>query len=190
MEVFPDSALINPDFDIKTTNIWKTLITDFESGKEQRRKVWAFAKRRVTIPYGMVKDTEIKELWKFYQARSGAYDAFWFFFPMTRYIYGDYVATGDNSTVIFDLPSKSTVSSSETAYVDGTPTSVTLLTGGGQGSSDRIQFSVAPGNGAIITADFQGLHRLKARFELDELDDVLFKAALYATGITLLEVKG
>lgn len=189
MEIFPDTSLVTPDFGIKTSEMWRTLITDFESGKEQRKKKWAFPKRKVNIPYNLIHESEIENVWDFYHDRSGAYEAFWFYFIKSRKWKGEYIGKGDDSTVTFDLPSKSTDESSLTVYVDGTPTSVTFLSGGGQASSDRIQFSVAPAANALITATFKGILRLKARFAEDNLDDELFKYMIYNFGLTILETK-
>lgn len=187
MEIFPETILAK--YGLKTKQIWNTIITDMSSGKEQRAKKWAFPKCRLELPYGLIAEDKIKDLWQFYQACSGAYKAFWFYVLEFRHWYGVFVGQGDGEVLIFDLPSKSTDDDRLTVYVDGEETAVTFSEGGGEAESDRITFSSAPDEGAVITADLYGKLRSKARFEIDELEDELFHYMLYNFGIPIIEVK-
>lgn len=185
MLVFPTT--VNPFYPYKVEGEFKTYATDFESGKEQRRQVWTFSKRTISLQYGTLKQSEMDELWNFYLARRGAFDSFWFFSPVSVNAQGEYVGRGDASTIIFELPSKNTDSDSLVVYVGGTQTAVTFLSGGGDAGVDRIQFSGPPANGNIITANFTGQQRHKARFKEDKMSKEMFSAALYSTGIDLRE---
>jgi hypothetical protein len=252
VETFPESLLA--EYPIKLTAAFKTRITDFGSGGEQRQQCWAFSKRRANIPAKLLVG-EIKDLWKFYYDRKGAYETFWFYVIGVRNCYGEYVGTGDASDIYFDLPGKEIVEATLALYVDGVqavkdmtattwaastayslgdyvkPTSengycyecttagtsgaseptwpttpgqtvadntviwtcrvpgFSFITGGGQSSSDRVQFVVAPATGVVITADFKGKLRLKARFAVDELSEELFSYMFYTVGIDILEVR-
>ena len=187
MEVFPENIFSN--YPAQFGSQWRTLVTNFESGTEQRRKRWAFPKRHIKLSYKRLKEDKIKDFWKFYQDRQGTLEAFWFFALAERYFYNEYVNRGDGSTVTFDLPSKNTTQASVTVYVDGVSSSFTFISGGGQGSSDRVTMAIAPANGALITADFYGRLRLKARFDSDMLSDDLVILLDYDMDIGIQEAK-
>ncbi|RLA87311.1 MAG: hypothetical protein DRG40_00685 [Deltaproteobacteria bacterium] len=187
MEVFPQN-IIYP-YPIEVEEIWKTLITDFESGKEQRRRRWAFPKRKVRIKFSPLQETEARTLWEFYHARQGAFEAFWFVWPYADRWTDEYVGTGDGSTTTWDLPSVDTDPDTVQVYVDGLSVSFTFLEGGGQAGADRVQLAVAPEEGEVVTADFEGKLRIKARFAADNLTKELFKYAAWTIGVEILEVK-
>jgi len=188
---FPASPV--PKEPVLITPRFKTLISDFESGGEQRRQKWLYAKYDVQIAFPLLEMSDIQTLWDFYMARKGAYEAFWFFDPrpglgMTVAHDGLYVGTGDGATEVFDLPGKST--SSQTIYVDGVEQTVTtdyvILTGGGDGSADRVDFVGIPNAGEIITCDFTGELRMRVRFAADGLNLELFTLMLQTVGIQLI----
>lgn len=187
MEVFPSNLLYVFPIDVRSE--WKTRVTDFESGKEQRRAVWSFPKRRVTLNFRVMTESEMKDLWKFYRDHKGPYSAFWFFLPTRDYWYGEYVGKGNGSQTTFDLPSKDTTEASVTVYVDGTSVDFTFSSGGGQGGADRVTLSVAPDSGEVVTADFYGKLRLKARFAEDNLTKELFNVKLFNAQFDIVEVK-
>lgn len=186
MEIFPETILIsNP---LRVDEEWKTTITDFQSGKEHRQKRWAFPKHSVGLTHKVLKQSEMATLWEFCHKRCGSYDTFWFLLPLADNWYGEYVGTGDGSTHIFDLPSKSTTG---TIYVsvNGVLVGFAFISGGGQAGSDRVNITVAPSQGAIITATFYGRLRLKARFAVDKLTKEMFEYLLFNAQIDLIEVK-
>ncbi len=182
---------VNPDFGIRVEPMFDTSITEFKSGRENRRKNWAFPKRKITLQYSMLHETEIKDLWQFYIARSGAFEAFYFFLPSPRHWYGEYVGTGDGTIATFDLPSRNTDQSTLKIYLNGVEQTSgwSFSAGTGQYGADQIIFTTAPAVGDIITADLYGELRLKCRFAVDNLPDELFRYMLYNTGIELLEVR-
>jgi len=190
MEIFPESVLYS--FPMAIDEEWRTLISDAESGKEQRRKCWAFPKRGAGLNHKCVKLEEFKTVWKFYHERCGAHEKFYFIFPnfggSGDYWYGEYLGQGDGSETTFDLRSKDTNASSVTVYVDGTPVSHTFISGGGQAGMDRVQIS-APSEGEIVTADFQGRLVLDARFLQDKLTKELFNALMFNAQVPVIEVK-
>jgi hypothetical protein len=57
---------------------WKTLVTEFESGAEQRRSKWETS--RVTFKYqferGALTTDEVQDIWRFYMRQRGAYGTF------------------------------------------------------------------------------------------------------------------
>jgi len=56
----------------------KTLITPFESGKEQRRSKWAKEKNRFVCHFNALSKSTFYAIKEFAKARSGAYDSFRF----------------------------------------------------------------------------------------------------------------
>ena len=186
METFPS---LYYGFPLPLEEEFKTRISDFESGQEQRQRCWAFPRRTVNLESRNNPQTEINALWKFYRERYGAYEAFWFVMPTNDDYYNEYVGRGDGLTKTFDLPSIGTAPASLTVYVDGGDTEVLFVSGGGQASSDRITFSAAPDEGALITADFYGRLRLYARFGQDKLTRELFSVLLYNASLEIREIK-
>lgn len=191
MNQFPTSPI--PVYPLDITGEWKTLSTDFESGRQQRRQVWTFPRRSIKLEFDAITQVQADTLWNFYNTCKGAYDPFWFFDPTKdssgnwHSYTGEYVGRGDGVTTIFELPSKSTTAL--TVYVNGTSTSVTFNSGVGDAGVDDIQFSSAPAAGSTITADFTGQIRYRVRFAEDKLSKSLFIFMLYKIGINLQEVR-
>ena len=190
MSTFPESPA--PIYPLIVEPEWRTLTSDFDGGGEQRRQKQLFPKYNVTVSYGALSESDMQTLWDFYMARKGAYEAF--------YIYdlallagiapnhdGQYAGTGNGSTEVFDIPGRST--SSHTVYVDGVEQTITtdyvILTGGGESSADRIDFVSPPSAGEVITVDFTGYLRIRARFAEDKLPRSLFMTVLFNYGIKL-----
>lgn len=76
------------------------------------------------------------------------------------------------NTKTYDLPSKSTVNDATLiTYVNDVITAKTFVSGGGGGGADRVTFSGYQSQGALITADFTGLLRIKGVITSDFIDD-------------------
>jgi len=187
MQVYPTTPA--PLYPYTITPVWRTLLSEFETGSEQRRSKWVFPVYDVNLQYPVLSATNSALLWAFYMARKGSAEAFWFYDLYSSAHIAHYVGVGNGTTDIFDLPGKST--SSRTLYVDGSVVSsgFAYLTGGGDGSSDRVDFETAPALGAIITVSFTGYLRAKVRFEEDRLDRENFTINLFKYGIKLKGVK-
>ncbi len=180
--VYP--LIIEPEF--------KTLISGFDGGGEQRRQKQLFAKYNVTVQYDALSAADAQTIYDFYMARKGSYEAFYIYdLALLASISTDhtglYCGTGDASTEVFDIPGRST--SSQVVYVDGVEQTVTtdyvILTGGGESSADRIDFVSAPAAGEVITVDFTGYLRIRARFAEDSLPKELFMTNLFRYGLKL-----
>lgn len=188
MSVFPETprpicpVIIEPEF--------YTLVSPFDSGGEQRREGWVFPKYNATVQYHALSAANQQLLWNFFMATKGQKNAFWFFDPapiagnVTSHV-GQYVGIGNGVSQIFDLPGKST--STRVLYVNGAVQSsgFSYLTGGGDGSADRVQFTVAPALGDLITVDFTGQLRIRSRFAADKLSRESFSRILFNYGIKL-----
>jgi uncharacterized protein (TIGR02217 family) len=188
MSAFPSLAsvpYINP---LGHSIEWKTIISQYDDlGAEQRKQKWLYPRRNLKLTYAYLTFTEVSTLWEFYLARKGSYEAFNFFFPFSETYVGEYVGTGDGSTVIFNLPAKT--STHYKVYIDSVAqtesTNYTFGSGTGADGEDKVKFTAAPTDGARITYDFTGYLKVRCRFEDDKMDMETFYARLTGTGLKL-----
>jgi hypothetical protein len=187
--LFPDT--INPSYSVDITARWKNTITGFDGGNEQRRQKQIQDLYDVTLKYNLMDLTALGVLWDFYQECRGTLYNFYFYDQVAnrRTWKKCYVGIGDATALLYDLPGKST--SGQSIYFNGALQSsgITYLTGGGNESSDRVQFAAAPPVNTIITATFTGDLRIKCRFEKDELTRENFAYRLFRTGLKLIGQK-
>jgi len=165
---------------------WKTITSNADSSKEQRRQKWSFPKYDVQIKYGTITPrSSMQIIWDFYMARKGSAEAFYYYAKYSGSHNAQYVGYGDAADTIFDLPGKST--SSQAIYIDGVVQvgGYSILTGGGAEASDRVEFVAAPADGELITCDFNGFLRIRCRFAEDKLSEEYFYQTCYTTGIKL-----
>lgn len=66
----------NPDFTYEEEIEYKTLVTKFENGVEQRRSKWANPLRRFRFVYKSRSQTDFETVRDFYNARLGQYESF------------------------------------------------------------------------------------------------------------------
>lgn len=183
-----------PQYPLELSVQYKTIISQFEAGTEQRRRQWRFPQRSVSITYNSldVGFDDVDSLWAFHKSVQGAFIPFNFFVtddnPIKSYT-DEYVGRGDGDTVAFNMPGATT--SAQTIYVDGVEsTDLTIGSGTGEGGGDLITFNAAPSSGALITCDFTGILRLKMRYAEDMFSLSLFRYNCYQGGVKLIEVKG
>jgi len=80
---------------------YRTLITPFESGKEQRRQKWSKEKHRFVLNWNMLSKSTFYEIQEFFKARKGAYESF--YFPnYSQYIKGTRLSLNVSTDVITD----------------------------------------------------------------------------------------
>jgi hypothetical protein len=184
MEVYPASPV--PSYGIIIEAIYRTAIGKADSGKEYRKSKSPYATYNVTLPYNTLTVANVMILWNFYLNRRGAFDAFWFYDVSIAAHINLYVGTGDGSTAIFDLPGKST--SAQSIYKDGIlqVSGYSILTGGGDGNSDRVDFTTPLTAGIEVSCNFTGYLRIPCRYKEDKMSRERFTALLDKTGIELL----
>lgn len=182
-DIFPTTPA--PDYPLKLTPRWSTLVSKFDSGAEQRRVKRLYPVYDVELKYKTLTKTEAETLYVFYMARRGMAEAFVIYDLFSQGHICQYVGVGDGATTIFDLPGKST--SSHEIYIDGQVQSsgFEILYGDGDGDSDRVEFETAPAQGQVLTCDFTGFLRIRVRFAKDELTRETFDYLLYTYGIDL-----
>jgi hypothetical protein len=74
----PGSAWVWPPAAAMLTDIYRTLITEFENGAEQRRSKWAKPKTMVNFRFdrGSLTMDDMTDIWRFYKAQAGAFRTF------------------------------------------------------------------------------------------------------------------
>jgi hypothetical protein len=184
---YPTSTAVPFVEPVKQEIKWKTLITPFDQGEENRRQKWLFPKRDLTLKYNYLTKAQMNILWAYYLSMKGAYTAFNFFLPYSDTYVKEYVGTGDASTTVFNLPAKT--SSSYTLYVDDVAKTAggvdwTFASAGGTDGADKATFNSAPAAGAYITFSFTGFLKVRCRFE-DTFDYDTFTTYLMGTGVKL-----
>lgn len=167
------------------TQNWRTLVTRYEDGKEQRRNKWSQPKRGYVITLRGRTDTVMDQVWDFYTARSGAYDTFYFENTNESPISAGALGNGDGTTTVFTSPNFPYMSGSPTAImyngttIDSSNYTVARSTG-------AITFTIAASGGTIITQDYSFARIV--RFKEDSLARELFNFKLYNSGMEFIEV--
>ncbi len=101
METYPTSPTIQFVFTQKMG--FKTLISNFENGYEQRRKKWAHGKHSFSVKYDTLTLAEVDTLYDFYVARNGSHEAFYFANPVDTVTYTVRFADDEMSLDVFTL---------------------------------------------------------------------------------------
>lgn len=168
---------------------FRTLLTPFESGKEQRRNKWAAPIRSFDLQYKGRAQSRMQEIWNFYTQRLGSYDTFYFenINESPTSLSGDEtIGTGDGVTAgwVFDrfpvISGDCTVTAGGSAQVEVTDYTVNYTTG-------TITFVSAPGSGDAIVATGYRFYYI-CRFVDDYMDRELFAYRLYNGELRVQEV--
>ena len=174
MALYPAISSV-PYTDISGSSDQKVLITNFEGlGKESRKRKWLYPKRSIGLNYNNISDSELQTLLQFERDRDGQYQAFnWIAYFEEIYI-GEYVGTGDDETVLWNLPCKE--GSDITVYVDGSEyeegsdstgadlKDFVITESSGADGLDSITFTTAVSAGYRIIIDFTGRLGVRCRF--------------------------
>ena len=180
---------------------FKTLVSNFDDlGEEKRKRKWAYPKRDIALQYKAISKSEAETLWRFYQDRQGAYEAFVWFestgLGSTAYnsYVNEYVGTGDSTTLVFNLPAIES-SATHMLYIAGSsqPTSnYTFSAGGGSNSEDKVTIISSSANGPPvptsterITYDFDGRLKIRCRFSEDAFSFENFYDRIINSGVKL-----
>jgi uncharacterized protein (TIGR02217 family) len=85
MATYPASPI--PSFSFSKEIGYRTLISNFENGAEQRRNKWSQGKRQFTLTYKTLTLTEVTVIWDFFVARKGSFESFDYVDPTTSTTY-------------------------------------------------------------------------------------------------------
>ncbi len=191
MAVYP-STNPYPQYEHVTIQRWKTLISNFDSGKEQRRKKYTYPQYDVTLIYNGITSTQKDNVLNFFEARQGAYEDFYYYIGKAEEINHHwtnvYVAIGNSSSTTFNFPGIVT-SDRATIFVNGTVLSTTnwsmTSTNGANGEDILLFSSNAPSTASIITAEFSGYYRNRCRFKDDEVSITNYDKGIFSIKIDL-----
>ena len=77
-----------PTYTYERAPEWRTLVTEFESGKQQTRAKWASPRRRWHLVFKNITKDEAQAIVDFFNARKGRYESFYWICPLdnTQYI--------------------------------------------------------------------------------------------------------
>ena len=165
---------------------FNTLLTKYEDGKEQRRKKWSTPKRTYQIQLRGRTNTVMDQVWSFYNARSGAFDTFYFENPNESPVTGEIVGTSNGSTTQFGLDNFPLPSGGITSLTVGSITYTENINYTLARTTGVITFDVAPSGSQTITASYPFCRIV--RFSEDNLDRELFNFKLYNGSMGLVQV--
>jgi len=72
------STTIMPRFDMVTEDTHRTIVSEMDSGLEERNNIWRFPKRSFNLGYRYLTTANRKTLYDFYRNQRGSWKPFWF----------------------------------------------------------------------------------------------------------------
>ena len=174
---------------------YRTIVSESESGKEQRYQKWQKPRRRFRVKLEARQAVETKQIWDFYQRHKGSFDSFLFQNPNENPVSAETVGSGDGVASVFYLGNKVGIGTGDLIV---TPSSADLFRSIG-GTGDFLAFSayaieenfgqvttnaVLP-SGDVLRADYN--FRYRVRFKDDNLTREAFATELWRYGLELIE---
>lgn len=187
MSLFPS---VTPGIPLVTNPKWRTIISNMESGKENRTQTWVFPKRKITLLFPVLTLTDAKSILNFFNNTcKGARYSFRWVHPVSETWTKEYVAQGDDSTVTFTLPCTNGSAGTTTMYIDDVETGGTFGDGAGADGLDQFTFVSAPTSGTLITSTFTGQWTPEVRFEDEISSEYLLYDVVTMRNLTFMEVR-
>jgi len=187
MTVFPGLDTVKAKNPFSESIQFRTITTDFENETSSTKQKWLFPKRSIKLEYYGKSISDMKTLWTFYLGRKGKHLSFVFFYTKSDTYTGEYVGTGDGSTVIFYLPSLD--AAAYKVYISGVEmtsgSDYTFTAEDGPDGEDKVEFAVAPDAGAHVTFDFTGYLKVRCKFADDIMDFETFYWRFANAGLKL-----
>ena len=75
-DTFPST--VAPQFDFATEDTQRSIISEMDSGLEERNNIWRFSKRAFTLAYRYLTQADRKTLHDFFRNQRGSWKPFWF----------------------------------------------------------------------------------------------------------------
>jgi len=179
-DIFPEIKL-----NVITQNIeFRTLVSEFDDGTEQRRKKWSTQRRLFTLGHSIMPKADIETLWDFYRAREGRFDNFQYRNPQDFEIIDEDVGVGDGSpSQVFFLDVPPIIAGSITITVAAVPETGFTLTNALTG---EITFDSSTPTGVII-ASYE--NRIICRFNEDIFSAEMFEHLIFNNQLSIIEEK-
>jgi len=163
---------------------FRTAISTFEQGAEQRRKLWNVPKRSYKLPFAALNETDFWALRDFYIARSGPTDLFYLKDLTGCTVSSEAVGTGNSVLTQFTLD-EYPIADSETITLAG----VTQSTPGDYSidiDSKTITFTSPPGVVAIV-ATYEYYRRVRFVEDIFQFNSIVWQ--IFSTELSFIEVR-
>lgn len=193
--VFP----LTYQYDYQETMNFRTAVSDFESGTEQRRARWSEPLRSFKLSFPGLTYGQIETLFNFYTDRQGAYDTFYFDPLHNTAVTNELIGTGNGVKVQFtktlsSVPIRPTSLVVVSGAISGADNGAEAVTGTGIGGTIDydtgaldVTFTSAPTTGTQVLASYDPCY--KVRFEEDSLSITQFAYRLYSNNLGLKQVR-
>ena len=171
------------------TKEYRTLVTPYESGKEQRRSKWTKPRHRFKWGANARNEDQADYIYNFFNKRQGMYDSFYWECndeSPTSQSGDESIGTGDGADKTFNFSRYPVISGDCDITVDGVAKTevndytVNYTTGG-------ITFDSAPGDGEAIVATSYRFYYV-VRFAEDAMSREQFAYKLHNLDVDLVEV--
>lgn len=155
MSILTYPATPIPAYQIQTGQAFKTLISDFDSGAETRRRLIRFAKRNYSMNYNNITLANRNILNAFYRNVGGMADSFWFVDWASRTWNDEYVGRGGPLNLSRFFIADGTVFTDQTvSCIAGTANGMYLLPSIATDATGDTDGSTAVITGMTDTSDF------------------------------------
>lgn len=173
-----------------------TVVSEGESGKEQRYQKWLRPRRTFRVKLDARQATETNNIWRFYTRHKGSFDTFLFQNPNENPVTAETVGSGDGVKSVFYLGGSVDFATGDLIVVAASA----VITRSVKGTGDYLSFtaftidnatgavttnSVLP-SGDVLRANYNFQYRI--RFRDDQLSREAFTGELWNFGLELVEV--
>lgn len=186
-QIFP----LTPDNRVPKKTKYRTLISESESGREQRRAKWGAPLRQFALEFRNRAKADADALEAFFEARQGAYDSFYFKNDSekdagaTNLIEGEVVHAvyaNENTSQVAEYPIDAATFKlyEDDVLIDPGDYTLNALTG-------LVTWVSKPGVGTEITASYDFYYIV--RFEGDDIEIERLRVGVYNMKASLQEVR-
>ncbi len=181
-----------PSFKVSFGPKYNTVITRFESGKEQRRSKWSSPRHLFSLPFAAREEATIQAIKEFQKARSGAYDTF-NFCNYGEAIKGSALAcTNDNPDTITDSGNSFVTQgfdASHGAWIAGSGQSNDGIYGVGTAAAGTLTLDIGESLSAeSANASLEAFKQYTVRFAADNFKMQAVSNGIWACVVELVEV--
>lgn len=164
MATFPD--IVGAPSGYQRTSTYRNAQSSFGEGRANpvRYRKWLRQRYAFALSWNLLTSAQAKAIEDFIISVNGIEDDFDWFDWKPQFWRWVPVATGDGSTVSFDIPGKDT--SDHEFLINGiTPATGTVTPGAGADGADRVTLNAAPAAGYLLTVSFYGRRRFTVSFD-------------------------
>lgn len=173
-----------------------TIVSEGESGLEQRYQKWTKPKRIFRLVMRARAQVDTASMWRFYVARKGSFDSFLFENPTESPVTAEIIGSGDGAKTVFYLGSNVDIGTGDLIVSTGSA----VITKSLRGTGDYLPYSTysinepigqittspAVPSGDVLKATYNYFYRV--RFKEDMLTRENFSNGLWNLGLDLIEV--